>query len=93
MERRKAPRHYMIKGAEVVLSSRLLRGAVLDLSATGARIHLFSPMDVPDVVVLRLPNGVTHTASRRWQRDTEAGFEFRRPPRLRLVQCLEQLAA
>jgi hypothetical protein len=32
--------------------------------------------DVPETVLLRLPDGAVRAARRRWQRDADAGFEF-----------------
>jgi hypothetical protein len=69
----------MIKRAEVLFDHTSLRAAILDLSDTGARIYLYSPSNVPEVVALRLPDGAIHAACRRWQRDNQIGFEFLTP--------------
>ena len=76
MDRRRAPRSRMIKRGQLVSGETSLNCVVLDLSRTGARIHLTSPWSLPEIVVLRLPDGVLRDARRRWQRDAEAGYEF-----------------
>jgi hypothetical protein len=76
MERRVAPRKSVVRLAAVEFGFTSLRGVVLDLSATGARIYLPPHADVPELVTLRLPDGVTRGACCRWQRDDEAGFQF-----------------
>ena len=76
MERRSARKFRVIKDAEIICSSVLLKGVVLNLSANGAWIHLLSPSEVPDEVVLRLPYGVIRTARRRWQRGSEVGLKI-----------------
>ncbi|MFC7478531.1 PilZ domain-containing protein [Dankookia sp. GCM10030260] len=76
MEQRTAYRYPMIKSVEVVDGHRSLAGAVFNLSATGARVRLFSPAVMPEVVMLRLPDGTIRSARRCWQRGAEVGFEF-----------------
>jgi hypothetical protein len=76
MERRIAPRHQMIKRAQIVYAATTLDCAAFDLSVTGARLYLLSAVDVPERVTLRLPEGVVRVARRCWQRGSELGFEF-----------------
>jgi hypothetical protein len=86
MERREAPRSRLIKGAEIKFGDVSLNCAAFDLSLTGARMRLLSPSEVPESVTLRLPDGTTRAARRRWHRDDEVGFEFLAQERLRLVE-------
>jgi hypothetical protein len=76
MEQRSEARHHMIKIVEVLFDSSALQAAVLDLSDTGVRVYFPSPVDIPDVVVLRLPGGAYRTACCKWRQGDEAGFEF-----------------
>jgi hypothetical protein len=76
MDKRQVPRTRMIKSVRIISAEKALDCVVLDLSATGARIHLTTEWDVPETVLLRLPDGAVRPARRRWQRDADAGFEF-----------------
>jgi hypothetical protein len=75
-ERRSSRRIGMIKRGQVASGEALLRCVVLDVSATGARVHLTAAVEVPEVVILRLPDGSKRRARRSWRRDAEIGFEF-----------------
>ena len=66
----------MIKAAQVVLGGSLLDCTVFDLSAAGARLYCETKAEIPDVVILRLPDGTSRVAHRRWQQGSESGFEF-----------------
>jgi hypothetical protein len=66
----------MIKRGQLASEEAILRCVVLDVSATGARVHLSAAGEVPEIVILRLPDGSKRRARRSWQRDTEVGFEF-----------------
>ncbi|MBC4017618.1 hypothetical protein H7965_20110 [Siccirubricoccus deserti] len=66
----------MIKEARIAFGEVLLTCAAFDLSSTGARICLFDPVEVPEMVELRLPDGLLQPARRRWQQGTQVGLEF-----------------
>ena len=66
----------MISGGELLSKGNFLKCVVLDVSLTGARVHLLSPEEAPRTVVLHLPGGDVRTARRCWQRDSVVGFEF-----------------
>jgi hypothetical protein len=66
----------MIKRGRIISPEKVLNCVVLDLSATGAGIYLTDSIDVPETVLLRLPDGVVRAARRRWQQDVAVGFEF-----------------
>jgi hypothetical protein len=76
MDRRRVRRNYLIKRAHIVFGGTSLDGVALDLSLVGARIFLPTPSEVPERVILRLPDGDVRPAHRRWQRGAEVGFEF-----------------
>ncbi|WP_207538871.1 hypothetical protein [Sabulicella rubraurantiaca] len=78
-ELRRVARTRMICGGRMVAEERSQACVVLDLSATGARIHLLHPEAAPSTAVLHLPGGVVRKAARRWQRDDIAGYEFCEP--------------
>jgi hypothetical protein len=62
--------------AQLALGATLQFCVLLDLSQTGARVHLGSAQEVPEKVVLCLPDGSIQDAYCRWQRDAEVGLEF-----------------
>jgi len=79
-ELRHEPRTRMIQRARVVFGTAVRDAAVLDLSSTGARLHLLRATEVPEQVQLHLPDGTTVTARRRWRQDEQIGFAFVAPP-------------
>ncbi|HEY8612341.1 MAG TPA: PilZ domain-containing protein [Roseomonas sp.] len=79
VERRHLSRRRRIEEAEITFDHTSLKVMLLDLSDTGARVTLYTPSDVPEVVSLRLPDGSIRVACRRWQRNDEVGFEFLTP--------------
>jgi hypothetical protein len=66
----------MIKEARIAFGEVSLTCAAFDLSSTGARICLFDPLEVPEMVQLHLPDGMLQPARRRWQQGAQVGFEF-----------------
>jgi hypothetical protein len=66
----------MIKEASIAFGEVSLNCAAFDLSPSGARIWLFDPMEVPEMVSLRLPDGMLQPARRCWQDGNQVGFEF-----------------
>ena len=76
MDRRIAPRHQMIKPAQIVYGTTTLGCAIFDLSVTGARLFLLGAAELPQRVILRLPGEQVRVGRRCWQRGTEVGFEF-----------------
>jgi PilZ domain len=73
---RQSRRSKMIKRAQIAFDGSVLDCALLDISPTGALVHLFAPADVPDITTLRLSQGESRTARRRWQRGAQVGLEF-----------------
>lgn len=78
-EHRRVPRTRMISGGRMVTEGISQACVVLDLSVTGARVHLIHPEAAPSTAVLHLPGGVVRKAARRWQREDVAGYEFCEP--------------
>jgi hypothetical protein len=74
--RRQATRTAMISGASFTAGDTVRRCVVVDISASGVRLHLVDGAAAPDQIVLHLPGRVVRPARCRWQRGTEAGFEF-----------------
>jgi hypothetical protein len=74
--RRRLRRNHMIKGAEILFGGTTLKAAVLDLSAAGALVFLRPSGEVPELVMLRLPDHALRLARRCWQRDGQIGFAF-----------------
>jgi hypothetical protein len=76
LDRRCAVRNRMIKEAWIAFGDVSMHCAAFDLSANGARICLFDPLEVPEMVKLRLPGGMLQPARRCWQDGNQVGFEF-----------------
>jgi len=76
MERRIAPRHHVVRRAQIGSGSMSISCATFDLSVTGARLCLLEAGDFPPRVFLRLQDGAVRVARRRWQRDMQVGVEF-----------------
>ena len=76
VERRRSVRSRMIKAVEVVSGGSSLGCVAFDLSAGGARLHCQAAGEAPELAILRLPDGTSRPARRRWQLGAESGFEF-----------------
>jgi len=75
--RRQAVRTPMISGASFTTAGDTVRRCVVvDISDRGVRLHLVDDTEAPEQVVLYLPGRRVRPARRRWQRGTQAGFEF-----------------
>ena len=75
-DRRQAVRTPMISGASFSADDVVRRCVVVDISDRGVRLHLVEGTEAPEQVVLHLPGRKVRPARRRWQRGTQAGFEF-----------------
>ena len=75
--RRQAVRTPMISGASFTTAGDTVRRCVVvDISDRGVRLHLVEGTEAPEQVVLHLPGHLVRPARLRWQRGTQAGFEF-----------------
>ena len=74
--RRRTARTPVISGASFTAGGTVRRCVMMDISASGVRLYLVDGAEAPEEVVLHLPGRVVQPARRRWQRGTEAGFEF-----------------
>ena len=66
----------MLKIAKVVAETAVFDCIVVDMSAHGARVRFGAATVVPDVLTLKLADGTSYDARRRWTRGEEAGLEF-----------------
>ena len=66
----------MIRTAKIIAGDTVFDCLIMDLSAHGARVRFGSTTSVPEQVAIRLPDGTSYDAIRRWVRGEEAGFEF-----------------
>lgn len=75
---RKQRRHRVLKGARIVFNGGFstIDCLVRDLSDTGAKIRVESPIGVPDRFELVLSDGRTWHCRVRWRDLTEFGAEF-----------------
>jgi hypothetical protein len=64
----------MVRAAQIAFGATVLDCALLETSRGGARVHLFAPADVPELVTLRA-GGESWSLHRRWQNGFEAGFK------------------
>ena len=74
--RRRTARTPVISGASFTAGDTVRRCVMMDISASGVRLYLVDGAEAPEQVVLHLPGRVVQPAHRRWQRGTQAGFEF-----------------
>jgi len=86
-EFRKSKRRYVRHGARMISANGSVLGTCVmaDLSATGARLQVKQPADLPDEFFLLLSHtGQLHRkCSVTWRADTEVGVKFiaDRPPK------------
>ncbi len=73
---RRATRNRVLKRARIVSDGGVFDCLVLDISAHGARVNFSFPVPLPTEVMLRLPEGTTYPATKRWSVGTEVGLEF-----------------
>lgn len=73
---RKMRRSRMIKSLQIVSTDAIIDCIILNLSKTGALVYLPKPLDVPEMVILRWPDGTERPARSCWRQDTDVGFEF-----------------
>ena len=73
---RKAERQSVLKMAKVMTGTSLYDCIIIDFSTKGARIRFGSATALPDAVSLKLPDGTSYDAIRRWTRGDEVGLEF-----------------
>jgi len=73
---RGAERDSVLKGAHVTFGNSSLDCVILNISMSGARISFAMPVVIPEIVTLRLRDGSTYPAHRRWTRGMNIGLEF-----------------
>ena len=73
---RRARRSRMIKSLQIVSTDADIDCVILNLSKTGALIYLPKPLDLPEMMILRWPDGTERPARSCWRQDTDVGFEF-----------------
>jgi hypothetical protein len=73
---RRSERTRMMRAAQIAFGGSVVECALLDASPGGVRVFLKAPVDVPDLVALRLPGGESRPSRCRWQTGLIAGFEF-----------------
>ncbi|WP_375458328.1 PilZ domain-containing protein [uncultured Enterovirga sp.] len=77
-EHRRAQRHRTLKGAHIVFNggASTIDCMVRDLSETGARLKIASPVGIPDQFMLSLDSGEPHQCRVVWRRAKEIGVTF-----------------
>ena len=75
-EQRQGHRKAFLKRAQIVVAGSVVDCVVENLSDIGARVRLGSPTPLPEAFALRLSNGTSHAARRRWARGAVVGMEF-----------------
>lgn len=74
--RRSDHRQSVLKGAKMLFNDSIIDCLVISVSEVGARVRTAAIMPVPDRIILRLSDGATFTAVRRWTQGMETGFSF-----------------
>jgi hypothetical protein len=69
-------RDRVIKSALVLVGNTTFTCILRDISTSGARISFSTPMMLPKEFSLRLSDGSTYPAIRRWTRGLDVGLEF-----------------
>lgn len=78
-EHRRATRRRALKGAQIIFNegSSVIDCVVRDLSETGAKLKIPSPIGVPDTFTLSVQGDNTRRKCRvAWRRATELGVAF-----------------
>lgn len=75
-ELRRNARKGVLKHAQIIDGCTVIDCVVENLSATGAKLRLGNPIALRQAFSLRLHNGTSHAAGRRWARGTAVGIEF-----------------
>jgi hypothetical protein len=75
-ERRSGYRNTVIKTVRVAFEGATIRGTLLDQSPTGVKVCLARGAQVPDLVLLYLPDETVRAARVRWRNSSDVGFEF-----------------
>jgi hypothetical protein len=76
VERRTESRTTVLSTARIVFEGATIRGALLDVSSTGAKVCLPRGTQVPDLVLLYLPDETVAAARVRWREGDDIGFEL-----------------
>ncbi|MBM0204671.1 PilZ domain-containing protein [Micromonospora sp. STR1s_5] len=78
-EHRKASRQRALKGAQIVLNqgASVIDCIARDISSTGARLRVASPLGIPEQFDLVIGlDGTRHKCRVAWRRADEIGVEF-----------------
>ncbi|MBP0447886.1 hypothetical protein J8J14_24445 [Roseomonas sp. SSH11] len=62
--------------AEMLANGHWVPCVLLEVSASGAKLHVGHDMALPAETLLKLPDGQLREAHCRWQHGAYAGFEF-----------------
>lgn len=73
---RREARKAFLKRAQIVFDGTGLDCIVENMSNGGARVRFGNPIALPEVIALRLNDGTSHPARRRWAHGEVAGLEF-----------------
>lgn len=77
-DQRGAPRFtLLIRAAKLVADGREFLCILRDVSATGAKVRLFTPLPKHDELCIELANGERYPVDLVWHSDDYAGFRFR----------------
>lgn len=78
-DRRREPRQRVLKGGKVLFDHSTFDCHVIEISGSGARVRFNIPVALPEEFVLRLRDGASYPAVRRWSLGNEVGMEFTGP--------------
>ena len=73
---RRVARNRVVRRGRIISDGGVFDCLVLDISPHGARVKFSIPVALPPQIMLRLAEGTTFPATRRWSKGTEVGLEF-----------------
>ena len=73
---RRRARSRVIKSAKILFGGSVIDCVVQDVSVGGAKVRTPTPVVVPEKVVLQFLGGAAFSATRRWSRGLQIGFDF-----------------
>ncbi len=73
---RRRTRSRVIKSAKILFAGSVIDCVVQDVSVGGAKVRTPTPVAVPEKVVLQVLGGAAFSATRRWSRGLQIGFDF-----------------
>lgn len=75
-DRRNDARMTVLSTVRIVFEGATIRGALLDVSGSGAKVCVRGAAQIPERVLLYFPDETVEAAHLRWRDGEDLGFEF-----------------